>query len=130
MSNKELLNWCIEKGFNSPNHLAALLSTFTPDLEELNSWEIIENSYMEFTINDIFYNIMTEEEVMKEISLYKQYVQDDYLEEVPENLQEFIDWESYWKENPITIDMYIEGNTKIVFDNITYYCLETTNSTL
>lgn len=125
MSNKELLNWCVEKGFNSPDHLAALLSTFTPDLEELNSWEIIENSYMEFTINDIFYNIMTEEEVMKEISLYKQYVQDDYLDEVPENLQEFIDWESYWKENPITIDMYIEGNTKIIFDGITYYCLET-----
>lgn len=125
MSNKELLNWCIEKGFDSPEHLAALLSTFTPDLEELNSWEIIENSYTEFTINDIFYNIMTEEEVIKEISLYKQYVQDDYLEEVPENLQEFIDWESYWKENPITIDMYIEGNTKIIFDGITYYCLET-----
>lgn len=125
MSNKELLNWCVEKGFNSPNHLAALLSTFTPDLEELNSWEIIENSYVEFTINDISYNIMTEEEITKEISLYKQYVQDDYLDEVPENLQEFIDWESYWKENPITIDMYIEGNTKIIFDGITYYCLET-----
>jgi len=125
MSNKELLNWCVEKGFNSPNHLAALLSTFTPDLEELNSWEIIENSYMEFTINDISYNIMTEEEIIEEISLYKQYVQDDYLDEVPENLQEFIDWESYWKENPITIDMYIEGNTKIIFDGITYYCLET-----
>lgn len=125
MSNKELLNWCIEKGFNSPNHLAALLSTFTPDLEELNSWEIIENSYVEFTINDISYNIMTEEEIIKEISLYKQYVQNDYLDEVPENLQEFIDWESYWKENPITIDMYIEGNTKIIFDNIIYYCLET-----
>lgn len=125
MSNKELLNWCVEKGFNSPNHLAALLSTFTPDLEELNSWEIIENSYVEFTINDISYNIMTEEEITKEISLYKQYVQDDYLDEVPENLQEFIDWESYWKENPITIDMYIEGNTKIIFDSITYYCLET-----
>lgn len=124
MSNKELLNWCIERGFSSPDHLAALLSTFTPDLEELNSWEIIENSYTEFTINDIFYNIMTEEEVIKEISLYKQYIQDDYLEEVPENLQEFIDWESYWKENPITIDMYIEGNTKIIFDGITYYCLE------
>lgn len=125
MSNKELLNWCVEKGFNSPNHLAALLSTFTPDLEELNSWEIIENSYVEFTINDIFYNIMTEEEIMKEISLYKQYVQDDYLDEVPENLQEFIDWKSYWKENPVTIDMYIEGNTKIIFEDITYYCLET-----
>lgn len=125
MSNKELLNWCVEKGFNSPDHLAALLSTFTPDLEELNSWEIIENSYVEFTINDISYNIMTEEEITKEISLYKQYVQDDYLDEVPENLQEFIDWESYWKENPITIDMYIEGNTKIIFDSITYYCLET-----
>lgn len=125
MSNKELLNWCVKKGFSSPNHLAALLSTFTPDLEELNSWEIIENSYVEFTINDISYNIMTEEEITKEISLYKQYVQDDYLDEVPENLQEFIDWESYWKENPITIDMYIEGNTKIIFDSITYYCLET-----
>lgn len=125
MSNKELLNWCIEKGFSSPDHLAALLSTFIPDLEELNSWEIIENSYTEFTINDIFYNIMTEEEVIKEISLYKQFVQDDYLDEVPENLQEFIDWESFWKENPITIDMYIEGNTKIIFDGITYYCLET-----
>lgn len=125
MSNRELLNWCIEKGFNSYDHLAALLSTFTPDLEELNSWEIIENSYNEFTINDISYNIMTEEKIIEEISLYKQYVQDDYLDEVPENLQEFIDWESYWRENPITIDMYIEGNTKIIFDGITYYCLET-----
>lgn len=125
MSNRKLLNWCIEKGFNSYDHLAALLSTFTPDLEELSSWEIIENSYNEFTINDISYNIMTEEEIIEEISLYKQYVQDDYLDEVPENLQEFIDWESYWKENPITIDMYIEGNTKIIFDGITYYCLET-----
>ena len=125
MSNRELLNWCIEKRFNSYDHLAALLSTFTPDLEELNSWEIIENSYNEFTINDISYNIMTEEEIIEEISLYKQYVQDDYLDEVPENLQEFIDWESYWRENPITIDMYIEGNTKIIFDGITYYCLET-----
>jgi len=125
MSNRELLNWCIEKGFNSYDHLAALLSTFTPDLEELSSWEIIENSYNEFTINDISYNIMTEEEIIEEISLYKQYVQDDYLDEVPENLQEFIDWESYWRENPITINMYIEGNTKIIFDGITYYCLET-----
>ena len=124
MSNEKIIQWCKSKDFQNPIHLSALLSIFNPDIDELNAWNISCIDANHYIINDTHYYIYSEEDQNTNLAQYKQSIQDDYLFEVPEELHEFIDWESFWKENPITLEMYTEGLDKIIFKNIIYYYCE------
>lgn len=121
MSHWEILNWCKSKEFNNPNDIAALLFTFTPDLEELDSWDIEEESYNIYHINDIKYEILSEDEVKEEIEQCKSLVESDYLDEVPETLQEYINWKQFWMDNPITPKEYLSNYSTVLFRGILYY---------
>ena len=125
MANGELINWCKAHGYCFVRPLAALLSTFTPDEDELNSWNIREEDIVgEVTINGATYTIFSETEAYNQIEIFKEDVEDDYKEEVPERLQEYIDWKSFWIDNPITIEEFYPGWTKINFAGETYYYTE------
>ena len=126
MINTELLNWCKCKDFNEVEYISALLSTFTPDKEELGSWNITDIGFNKYIINDTRYEILSEDDIIEEIEQYKGNVQDDYIDEVPKPLQEHIDWKSFWKSNPISIQEYTEsaGMEKITFNETNYYYIE------
>ena len=126
MTHWEILEWCKSKEFHNPNGIAALLFTFTPDLEELDSWDIKEETSNLYYINDIKYEILSKDEVKEEIEQYKNLVESDYIDEVPEPLQEHIDWKSFWESNPISIQEYTEsaGMEKITFNETNYYYIE------
>ena len=125
MANGELINWCKEHNYCFYRSLAALLSTFTPDENELNSWDIREEDTIgEFSINGASYIILSEKEAYNQIEIFKEDVEDDYKEEVPERLQEYIDWKSFWKDNPITIKEFYPDWMEINFAGETYYYTE------
>ena len=117
----EILEWC--KNHNYLEKLAALLSIFTPDVDELNSWDISEINDNVFSVNGVKYNILSEQEVEDGISIYKEDVELDYAKEVPE-LAEHVNWKKFWKANPITVEMCTEGYSVIVFRGVKYYYLE------
>lgn len=126
MTDTELLNWCKCKNFNEVKYISALLSTFTPDKEELDSWNITDVGFNQYIINDTRYEVLSEDDIIEEIEQYKENIQDDYIDEVPKSLQEHIDWKSFWESNPISIKKYTEsvGMEKITFNETNYYYIE------
>ena len=125
MTNIEILNWCKEHKYFYPEYLACLLSKFTPDLDELNSWEIKQlstcNQSKNFEINDTYYEVRNLVDVVAELNYYRQSLIQDSKEEIPEEYREYIDWDKFFKDNPITINMFIEDLEHIVFNGIDYY---------
>lgn len=126
MTNWDILKWCEDKEFKNPKYLAALLSTFTPDVNELESWDIddYEGNYGKYYINDVYYNIASQPDIEKMIEYYKNDVERDYYQEVPEELHEYIDWKRFWDDNPITIKMYTQGSIMVNFRGEIYYIIE------
>lgn len=125
MTNIEILNWCKEHKYFYPEYLACLLSKFTPDLDELDSWEIkqlsICNQSKNFEINDTYYEVRDLADVVAELNYYKQSIIQDSKEEIPEEYREYIDWDKFFKDNPITINMFVEDLEHIVFNGVDYY---------
>ena len=115
MEKADLFCWCQDHNFSE--RVAALLSRFTPDEEELNSWEISEDKE-HVTINDTNYTIFNEQEWEDETEPYKEDVESDYLEEVPDILQNYVDWKGFWADNPVHKQFGVEEFT---FLNKTYY---------
>lgn len=112
---QEIKEWCEKHNFSE--RVAAILSIFTPDEEELNSWQIDEDE-QDIIINDSTYIVFTKEEWEKEIESYKEEVESDYMEEVPDILQDYVDWESFWADNPVS---QLFGVEYFKFLNKTYY---------
>ena len=58
MSNSELIAWCEDHGF--PIKLAALLSVWSPDLDELEEWDISQEETEDnvFHVNDETYVVL------------------------------------------------------------------------
>ena len=115
MEKTDISIWCQDHNFSE--RVAALLSRFTPDEEELNSWEISEDKE-HVTINDTDYTIFNEQEWEDETEPYKEDVESDYLEEVPDILQNYVDWKGFWEDNPVHKQFGVEEFT---FLNKTYY---------
>ena len=125
MTNIELINWCKEHKYFYPEYLACLLSKFTPDLDELNSWEIKQlstcNQSKNFEINDTYYEVRNLVDIVTELNYYRQSLIQDSKEEIPEEYREYVDWDKFFKDNPITINMFIEDLEHIIFNGIDYY---------
>lgn len=125
MTNIEIVNWCKEHKYFYPEYLACLLSKFTPDLDELNSWEIKQlptcNQSKNFEINGTYYEVRNLVDVVTELNYYRQSLIQDSKEEIPEEYRECIDWDKFFKDNPITINMFIEDLEHIIFNGIDYY---------
>lgn len=127
MSHWEILEWCQNHGFTSPKNAAALLSTFNPDLEELEEWKIKEEAPTLYNINGDRYVIYSEEEAKQDLEEWKAGVSGDYVNEVPEELQSYIDWDGFWKVNSPSLDDYLFDFQKIIFRGGIYYVTETVN---
>ena len=125
MTNTEILNWCKEHKYFYPEYLACLLSKFTPDLDELNSWEIKQlptcNQGKNFEINDTYYEVRDLADVVAELNYYRQSIIQDGKEEIPAEYREYIDWDKFFKNNPITINMFTKDLEHIVFNGVDYY---------
>jgi len=121
----EILNWCKEHKYFYPEYLACLLSKFTPDLDELNSWNIkqlpTDGVSKNFEINDTYYEVRSLADIVEELDYYKQSIIQDSKEEIPEEYRKYIDWDKFFKDNPITINMFVEDLEHITFCGVDYY---------
>ena len=121
----EILDWCKKHKYFYPEYLACLLSKFTPDLDELNSWNIkqlpTDGVSKNFEINDTYYEVRSLADVIEELDYYKQSIIQDSKEEIPEEYRKYIDWDKFFKDNPITINMFVEDLEHITFCGVDYY---------
>lgn len=122
MTNIEVLNWCkSNKYIHHPEKLAALLYIFVPEKEDLEEWEISDEDNSIFCINDTYYKVRILPDIVEELNYYRQSIIQDSLEEIPEQYQKYIDWDAFFIDNPITINMFINGLEHTVFNGIDYY---------
>lgn len=118
MTDNELVNWCIEN--NMPTKMAALLSIWTPDYDELDDWDIslIDNNTLD--VNGDRYIVYTDSEQLDIIIKAEEQMQEDIL--VPEYLVDYIDWCSYWEDIGLTLsDILNIPFEEIIFQLDTFY---------
>ena len=121
MSEAELIAWCEEREF--PEKLAALLSTFTPDLEELNEWEISRDEYDDdvFHINDDEYRVLTSLEFDEAEEATRDNIIDYYSEDIPEAVLPFVDWDAFFRKNELEIEDVLPNGDSVKFNGQWYY---------
>ena len=121
ISEAALIAWCKERGF--PEKLAALLSTFTPDLEELNEWEISIDEYDDavFSINDTEYKVLTSSELEDAEEITKDNIIDYYGQDIPDEVLPFVDWDAFFRKNVIEIEDIPPKADSINFNGQWYY---------
>ena len=121
MSEAELIAWCKERGF--PEKLAALLSTFTPDLEELNEWEISIDEYNDavFSINGTEYQVLTSSELEDAEEITKDNIIDYYSQDIPDEVLRFVDWDAFFRKNVLEIEDILPNGDSINFNGQWYY---------
>ena len=121
MSEVELIAWCKERGF--PEKLAALLSIFTPDLEELNEWEISIDEYDDtvFSINDTEYRVLTSSEFEDAEESTKDNIIDYYSQDIPDEVLRFVDWDAFFRKNVLEIEDILPNGDSINFNGQWYY---------
>lgn len=121
MSETELIAWCEEHKF--PIKLAALLSTFTPDLEELNEWEISIDEYDDavFSINGTEYQVLTSSELEDAEEITKDNIIDYYGQDIPDEVLPFVDWDAFFRKNVIEIEDILPNGDSINFNGQWYY---------
>ena len=118
LSDAELLEWCKQHGFSVK--MAALLSVWDPDLDELEEWKIEEND-REFVVNDDIYEVLTSAEYDLAEEQTMQDIKDYLTEDVPDALLEYIDWESFFYRNPVGIEDVLSEGDSVQFNNEWYY---------
>jgi hypothetical protein len=118
LSDAELLEWCKQHGFSVK--MAALLSVWDPDLDELEEWKIEEND-REFVVNDDIYEVLTSAEYDLAEEQTMQDIKDYLTEDVPDALLEYIDWKSFFYRNPVGIEDVLSEGDSVQFNNEWYY---------
>lgn len=121
MSETKLIAWCEEHKF--PIKLAALLSTFTPDLKELNEWEISQDEYDNdiFCINGTEYKVLTDLEYDEAEVIARDNIIDYYSDDIPEIVLPFVDWEAFFRKYELDIEDVLPGGDSIIFNGQCYY---------
>ncbi len=122
MTDDELIDWCIAN--NIPTKMAALLSIWAPDYDELEEWSIslIDNNTI--NVNGDKYIVYTDFEQLDVITQAEKSLQDEleFTSNFPDSLVNYIDWDSYWNDMKFTLfdvtGMYFE---EIVFQLDTFY---------
>lgn len=120
MTNEQLVDWCAKR-CKDCYRVAAILSLFSPDEEELNEWSIEEDGSQYVIVNDYSYNILTKDEVEEKLTSIKQDAQHDLEESLLFDISDYIDWDSYWKDNNLTAEDDLDLPYVIEFEGITYY---------
>lgn len=119
MTNSELIAWCEDHDF--PIKLAALLSVWTPDLDELEEWEIEDKGNNIFSVNDTEYVVLDELEFSdaedNAIESIKKYLSED----IPDSVLPFIDWDRYFYVHELTIDDVLPEGDMVKFNEDYYY---------
>ena len=118
LSDAELLEWCEQHGFSVK--MAALLSVWDPDLDELEEWKIEEND-REFVVNDDIYEVLTSAEYDLAEEQTIQDIKDYMTEDVPDALLEYIDWDAFFYRNPVDIEDVLSEGDSVQFNNEWYY---------
>lgn len=127
MTNEQLVNWCSTR-FKNYYRVAAILSLFSPDEDELNEWSIEEYDSRYIVINNCdYYKILTEYEVEDEIADIKHNVRHDLEDSFIYDISDYVDWDSYWRDNSLTAEDDLDLPYTIKFEGITYYYNEYTN---
>lgn len=122
MTDDELVNWCIKN--NMPTKMAALLSIWTPDYDELEEWSISLIDDNTINVNGDKYIVYTDCEQLDIIAQAEKSLQNEleFTSNFPDNLVDYIDWGSYWNDMAFTLfdvtGMYFE---EIIFQLDTFY---------
>lgn len=122
LSEEQLIDWCKEHFPEEDYRLPALLSTFSPDLEELEEYDISVDGDGAYTINGCDYYV-TENSFEDLVEDIKQQYYDsvaDALYEYP-SIFNYIDWTSFWEENSSILD--VDNVEEVKFAG-TFYCIE------
>lgn len=119
MTSSELIEWCEQHEF--PTKLAALLSIWDPDLDELEEWEIEQEGENTFHINDDSYVVLDSDEYTDAEDSTRQDIEDYLTEDVPEALIPYIDWDAFFYHHPIGIEDVLPEGDSVLFENEWYY---------
>lgn len=119
MTNSELLAWCEDHDF--PVKLAALLSVWTPDLDELEEWNITDDGGNLFTVNDTQYVVLDELEYSEAEDNTRDAIIEYLSEDIPESVLPFIDWDSYFYRHEIGIEDVLPEGDSVLFEKEYYY---------
>lgn len=121
MSDSELIAWCEDHGF--PIKLAALLSVWSPDLDELEEWDISQEETEDnvFHVNGDSYIVLDALEFDDAEEAAREDIIDYLSDDIPESVLPFIDWDAYFRKHELEInDVLFEGDS-VKFGNEWYY---------
>ena len=95
----------------------------TPDLEELNEWEISrdENDDDVFCINDDEYRVLTSLEFDEAEEATRDNIIDYYSDDIPEAVLPFVDWDAFFRKNELEIEDILPNGDSVKFNGQWYY---------